>query len=151
MPHYIIVKDRLKGFRKAGNQNYRVVVRRIGEVNLFRDRLNMSKLPARRIGRSSETQTKELDQAVSEFVSTVFENNRRDSIRTASVPKIKTRDCLENVMIKNLNFRDEVVRKWRRRNMSTIIQSRVGSKDLSEEFSFRERRDSCGTMVEVRD
>ena len=35
------------------------VVRRIGSVTLFRDRLNVSKLPARRIGRSRETQTKE--------------------------------------------------------------------------------------------
>ena len=57
MPHYL-VKDRLKGFKNAGNQSYRVVVRRIGAVIFFRDRLNMSKLPARRIGRSRETQTK---------------------------------------------------------------------------------------------
>ena len=40
----------------------------------------MSILPARRIGRSRETQTKEFDQAESELGSTVFENNRRDSI-----------------------------------------------------------------------
>ncbi|ORD92991.1 hypothetical protein ECANGB1_1990 [Enterospora canceri] len=147
MLHYLLVKDRLKGFRKAGNQSYRAVVRRIGAVTLFKDRLNVSKLPARRIGRSRETQTKEFDQAVSEFGSTVFENNRRDSIRTVSLPRIKTREGLENVMIKNFNFRDEVVRGWRsRRNMPSIIQSRVGSKGLSEEFSFRERRDSCGAI-----
>ena len=52
---------------KAGNQSYRAVVRRIGAVIFFRDRLYVSKLPAMRIGRSRETQTKELDQAVSEF------------------------------------------------------------------------------------
>ena len=46
----------------------------------------MSKLPARRIDRSRETQTKEFDEAVSEFRSTVSENNRRDSIRTISLP-----------------------------------------------------------------
>ena len=55
MPHYLPVKDRLKGFRKTGNQSYRAVVRNIGAVTLFRDRLNVSKLPARRIGRSRET------------------------------------------------------------------------------------------------
>ena len=132
---------------KAGNQSYRAVVRRIGAVTLFRDRLNVSKLPARRIGRSRETQTKEFDQAVSEFGSTVFENNRRDSIRTVSLPRIKAREGLENVIIKNSNFRDEIVRGWRsRRNMPSIIQSRVGSKGLSKEFSFRERRDSCGAI-----
>ena len=92
--------------------------------------MNESKLLARRISRSGETQTKEFDQAVSEFGSTIFENNKRDSIRTVSLPRIK---------IKNFNFRDKVVRGWRsRRNMPCIIQSRVGSKGLSEEFSFRE-------------
>ena len=49
--------------------------------------------------------------------------------------------------MKNLNFRDEVIRRWRsRRNMPSIIQSRVGRKGLSEEFSFRERIDSCGAI-----
>ena len=72
MPHYLI-KNRLKGFRKAGNQSYRAVVRRIGAVTLSTDRLNVSKLPARRIGRSRETRTKEFDQAGSEFRSTAFE------------------------------------------------------------------------------
>ena len=103
----------------------------------------MSKLPGRRISRSIETQTKEFDQAMSEFGSTVFENNRKDSIRTVSLPRIKAIEGLENVMIKNFNFRFEVVRGWRsRRNMPSIIQSRVGSK----EFSFRERKDSCGSI-----
>ena len=45
----LLVKDRLKGFRKTGNQSYKVVVRRIGAVTLLRERLNVSKLPARRI------------------------------------------------------------------------------------------------------
>ena len=104
--------------------------------------MNVSKLPARRICRSRETQTKEFDQAVSEF-----RNNRRDSIQTVSLPKIKAKEGLENVIIKNLNFRDEVVRGWRSRSyMPSIIQSRVGSKGLSEEFSFRKRRDSCGAI-----
>ena len=113
----------------------------------FRVRLNVSKLPARRIGRSREKQTNEFDQAVSEFGSTIFENNRRDSIRTVNLPRIKAREGLENVIIKNFNYRDEVIRGWKsRRNMSSIIQSRFGSKGLSEEFSFRERRDSCGAI-----
>ena len=30
--------------------------------------------------------------------------------------------------------------------MTSIIESRVGSKDLSEEFSFRERTDGCGAF-----
>ena len=84
---------------------------------------------------------------MTEFGSTVFENNRRDSIQTGSLPRIKAREGLENVIIKNFNFRDEVVRGWRsKRNMPSIIQSRVGSKGLSEKFSFRERRDSCGAI-----
>ena len=129
MPHYLLVKDRLKVFRKAGNQNYRGIVRRIGAVTFFRDRLNVSKLSARRIGRSIETQTKEFDQAVSEFGSTVFEKNRRDSIRTVSFPRIKTREGLENVRIKNFNIRDEVVRGWRsRKNMPSIIQVELKAK-----------------------
>ena len=90
MPHYLL-KDRLKSFRKARNQNYWAVVRRIGAVTLFRDRLTVSKLPARRLGRSRKTHTKEFDQAGSEFGSTVFENNRRDSVRTVSLPRIKAR------------------------------------------------------------
>ena len=72
MPHYLLVKNRLKGFRKAGYQSYRAVVRRIGAVTFFRDRLNVSKLPATRIGRSRERLTKEFDKAVSEFGSTIF-------------------------------------------------------------------------------
>ena len=147
MPHYLLVKDRLKGLRKAENQSYRAVVRRIGAVALFRDRLNVRKLPARRIGRGRETQTKEFDQAVSEFGSTGFENNRRDSIRTVILPRIKTKEGYENVIMKNSSFRDEVVRGWEsRRNMPSIIQKIVDSKGLSEEFSFRERRDSCGAI-----
>ena len=67
MSHYLLVKDRLKGLRKAGNQSYRAVVRRIEAITLLRDRLNVSKLPARRIDRSRETQTKKFDEVVSEF------------------------------------------------------------------------------------
>ena len=122
-----------------------IKVRRIGAVTFFRHRLNVSKLPARRISKSRETQTKEFHQAVSELGSTVFENNRRDSIWSVSLPRINARERLENVIIKNFYFRDEVVRGLRsRRNMPSIIQSRVGSKGLREELSFRERRDSCG-------
>ena len=115
--------------------------------------MNVSKLPARKIDRSRETQTKKFDQAVSEFGSTFFENSTRDSIRTVSLPRIKAREGLENVIIKIFNFRDEVVRGFRsRRNMPSIIQRRVGSKALSEEFSLRERRDSCGAiLVEVKE
>ena len=72
MPHYLLIKDRLKGFREAGNQSYKVVVSRNGAVIFYRDRLNVSKLPARREGRSRETQTKEFDQAVSLLGSTVI-------------------------------------------------------------------------------
>ena len=108
--------------------------------------MNVSKLPARRINISRETQTEKFDQAVNEFESTVFEN-RRDSIRTVSFLRIKAREGLENVIIKNFDFRDEVVRGWRsRKNTPCIIQSRVDSKGLSEEFSFRERRDSSGAI-----
>ena len=100
IPHYLFIKDRLKGFRKVGNQIYWVVVRRIGAVTVIRDRLNVCKLPARRIDRK-ETQTKECDQTVSEFGSTVFENDWRDSVRTVSLPRIKPREGMENVIVKN--------------------------------------------------
>ena len=76
--------------------------------------MNVSKLPARKIGRSRETQMKEFDQARNELGSTVFEN-RRDSIRTISLPRIKAREGMENVIIKNFNFRNEVVKGWRSR------------------------------------
>ena len=72
----------------------------------------MSKLLARSIGKGRETQSE------SELGSTVFENNRRDSIWTVSLPGIKTREGMENVILKNFYFRDEVVRGWTsRRNM----------------------------------
>ena len=140
MPHYLLIKYRHKGFRKAENQRYRAVVRKIEAVTFFSDGLNVRKFPARRMGRSRETQTNEFDQAVSDFGSTIFENNRWDSIQTVILPRIKARKGMENFMIKNFNFRDEVVRGWRsRRNMPSITQIRVGSKRLSK-FSFRERR-----------
>ena len=101
MPHYVLVKDRLKGFRKAENQSYTAVFRRIKAVILLRNRLNVSKLTARRINRSRETQAKKFDTAVIEFGSTVFENNRMDSIWTISLPRIKTREVMENVIMKN--------------------------------------------------
>ena len=55
MRYYHLISDRFKGFRKAVKQRYRAVVRKIGAVTFFWDRLNVSKLPARRIGGSSET------------------------------------------------------------------------------------------------
>ena len=73
----------------------------------------MRKLSARKIGRNRETQTEEFDQAVSEFGKTVFENNRRNSIQTVSFTRIKTREGMKKVIVKNFNFRDEVVRGWR--------------------------------------
>ena len=103
--------------------------------------MNVSNLPARRIGRSRETQTG------GEFGSTVLDNNRNDFIKTVCLPRIKSRQGMENVIMKNFNFRDEIVRGWRsRRNVPSIIQSRVGSKGLSEEFRIRERRDNCGAI-----
>ena len=92
----------------------------------------MSKLPARRIDRSRETYAKKFDQAGSKFGSTVFENNR-------SLSRIKAREGMKNIIMKNLNFMDEIVRWWRSRwNMPSIIKSRVSSKGLSGDFSFRE-------------
>ena len=54
------------------------------------------KLTAITIGRSRETQTKEFDQARSKLGSTVFENKRKDSIRTISLSRIKAREGMEN-------------------------------------------------------
>ena len=107
----------------------------------------MSKLPARKMVRSRDSQTKEFHRAGSEFGSTVFENNKRNSIQTVSFPRIKAREGMKIVIMKNFYFRNEVVREWMsRRNMPNIIQSRVGSKGLSKQFNFRERRDSCGAI-----
>ena len=93
----------------------------------------MSKRPERRLGRSRETPTKQFDQTGSELGSTVFENNRRDSIQTVSSPRIKAREGIENVIMKNSYFRNEVVRGWRsRRKMPSIIQNRVDSKGLKQ-------------------
>ena len=58
------------------------------------------------IDRSRKTQTKEFDQAGSELGCTVFDNNRRDSIRTVSLPRIKAKENTENVIMKNFNFKD---------------------------------------------
>ena len=150
MPHYLSVKDRLKDFRKAGNQSYRGVVWKIGAVTLLRDRLNVSKLPARSIGWSRDTDER-VWQAVSELWRTYFKNTRRDSIWTVSLPRIKDREDNENVIMNNFLFRDEVVRGWRsRRNIPSIIQSRVGSKCLSKEFCFRERQ-LWSRLVEVKE
>ena len=102
----------------------------------------MSKLPARRIGRSRETQKKQFDQAGSKLGNTIFENTRKVIIR---VPMIKAREGMGKVIMHN--FRNEALRGWKsRRNMPDIIQSRVGSKCLSKEFSFSERRDSSGAI-----
>ena len=101
--------------------------------------MNVSKLPARRIGRSRKTQTKELCQTVSDFRSTVFEN-RRDSIRTVILLRKKAREGLKHVIMKNFKYRDKIVRGWSsRRHMASIFQSRIDSKGLSVEFSFKKR------------
>ena len=60
--------------------------------------------------RSRETQTQEFDQAMNEFGSTVFENNKKDSIQTVSLPRIKAREDMDNVIMKIFYLRDEVVR-----------------------------------------
>ena len=84
---------------------------------------------------------------MSKLGSTVYVNNMKDSIWTINLPRIKAREGIKNVIMKNLNFKNEVVRGWRsRRNMPNIIQSGVGSKGLSKEFSFRERKDSYGAI-----
>ena len=77
----------------------------IGVVRLLRDRLHVSKLPARRIGRSRETQTKEFNYKVSEIGSTDFENNMRDSIRFVSLPRIKVKEGDEKIIMKKIIFK----------------------------------------------
>ena len=130
MPHFFLLRTDSKALERQEIK----VIGRIGAVTLFRDGLNVTKLSARRIGRSRETQMKLFDQTGSELGSTVFENSR-DSIHTVSFPRINVREGMENVAMKNFNFRDEVVRGWRSmRNMPSIIQSRVDDKGLSVEF-----------------
>ena len=51
---------------------------------------------------------------------------------------------MQNIIMKNFNCSDKEVRGWRsRRNTTIIIQSRVGSIGLNEDFSVRQRRDRC--------
>ena len=67
--------------------------------------------------------------------------NRWDSIRPASLPRIKAREGIENVSMHKFYCRDELVRGCKSsRKMPRIIQSRVGNKGLSEEFSFRGKK-----------
>ena len=62
------------------------------------------------------------DQAGNELGSTFSENKRRDSIWTISLPRFKAREGIENFIMKNFYFRDEIVRGWRsRKNTPTII------------------------------
>ena len=42
--------------------------------------------------------------------SKVFENNRRDSIRTTRLPRVKAIKGMRNIITKDLNIRHEVVR-----------------------------------------
>ena len=102
--------------------------------------MKVSKLPARRISRvgiGRKSLTRQGASSEAQF----FENSRRNSIRTVSLPRSKAREGMENVIKKNFDFRDKIVIEWRsRRNMPSIIQSRVGSKGLSGEFSLRKRK-----------
>ena len=51
----LLIKDRLKSFRKARYQKYRAVDGGIRAVTVLRKRLYVSNLPPKRIGKSRET------------------------------------------------------------------------------------------------
>ena len=57
------------------------------------------------------------DQTRSKHGSTVFENDWRHSIRSIGFPRVKPREGMNNITLKDFNLRDERVRGWRRRNM----------------------------------
>ena len=60
----------------------------------------------------------------------------RSRLAGGGLPRIKAREGMENVIIKNFIFKDEIVRRWRsRKNMPNFIQNRVGSKNLRHKFS----------------
>ena len=86
MPYYLFIKALERRKIKAIRRQFEGLER----SPFFRVRLNVSKLPARRIGRSRETKTNEFDQARSKIGSTVFENNRWNSIQTVSLPIIES-------------------------------------------------------------
>ena len=69
-----------------------------------------------------------------------MENNRRDPIRPISLSRVYASEGIENIIMKDFNWQHKVVRgRRRRRNKPGIVQGRVISKGLSEEFSFRNR------------
>ena len=87
------------------------------------------------------------DQAWCEHGNIVFENNRRNSIRTIRLPRVKASEGTKNIITKDSNIRHEVVSVWwRRRNKTRIIQCGVVSKSLSEKFSLRDRGDGSGAI-----
>ena len=63
--------------------------------HLFHGQVECEQTSARRIGISRKTKTKEFDQAESELGSTVFDNNKRDSILIVSLPRIKAGEDME--------------------------------------------------------
>ena len=61
--------------------------------------------------------------------------------------KVKAREGIENIIMKNVNDSHSLVREGvSRRNMSRILQTRVSRKSLNKEFSSRNRSDSCGAV-----
>ena len=84
---------------------------------------------------------------MSAWKSAVFENDRRHSIGTISLLRVKAREWIEIIILKNINRRKSMVREERIRwNMPRIIQCGVFRECLREEFSFRDREDSCGAI-----
>ena len=78
----------------------------------------MSKLPATRIGRSRETQTKELDQAGSKLGSTFFFLDQQEILH----PDRKPSENQGQRRREKLYNEEAVVRGWKsRRNMLSII------------------------------
>ncbi len=53
------------------------------------------------------------DKAGCKHRSTVSENDRRDSIRIVGLTRIKAREGKENVIMKNLDIRHNIVTGWR--------------------------------------
>lgn len=59
-------------------------------------------------------------QAGCELRSTIFENNRKDSFRSASLPKIKSREGMKNIITKNLNSQSWVEKEEQDQNQPEL-------------------------------
>lgn len=89
---------------------------------VWRNKLDVNKLPAERKGGSPDRQ-----------ILKSTENNRRDSIGNVNLPMVKARKGKENIATKILWVRNNIIRRWRQGiNKPSITPCLVMYKGLKE-------------------